>query len=841
MLTNLGRDIRFAIRSLRRDRGFALTAVLSIGLGVGANAAIFSLVNQALFRLLPVHEPERLVLLNWRGNFVGKGWGSSNLLSYPFYRDLRDQTQVFDAVFARAPFNVNLAVDDSAEPTHAEIVSGSYFSVLGIRPSLGRLIGESDDQQPGAHPVVVVSHDFWRTRLGSRPDVIGLKVRINTHPMTIIGVAAEGFNGIDWGDIPALWIPTMMKREATPDFDWLFDRRGIWLHVFGRLQPGMTRQQAQAALQPWFNAMLRADMTREDWPHVSSDQEQRYLRSWLEVLPASRGRSDLRTRLERPLLVLLAATALVLLLACLNVANLYLARGFARRKETALRLALGASRGRIVQELLLQSGILAVAGALLGTLLAPVVIKSLLSFLPQGAADVDLSAAIDARLFLFALTAAAMTAIVFSLAPAFRNARAQPSLTLKEESATLGGGIRLRRVLVIGQICLAVILLVGAGLFVRTLASLRAKGPGFSTSNDITFRVDPSGSGYSPAQAASLIRNVLTTVRSLPEVESAGLSVASLLSGGSWNQQLTIQAGRRTLTEGTVHCNAITPGFFETLGVRLLAGRNFNERDAHAVISASRVGEGPPGFRSAIVNESFARRYFGDRSPIGARLGLGNQADTPTGIEIVGVVSTFSYRGLRETDDQAFFPYFEGSFGGGSFWVRTRVPAATAFSSIRTAIRQINPALLIVGMRTVDDQINQTLVNERLLATLASGFAALAILLALVGVYGVTSFVVTRRTREIGIRVALGATRTAAAWVILRDSAIMLAAGIGLALPVVWLLGRLVESQLFGVRPMDWTTVFAATLLVALGALAASALPARRATTVNPIQALRYE
>jgi predicted permease len=353
--------------------------------------------------------------------------------------------------------------------------------------------------------------------------------------------------------------------------------------------------------------------------------------------------------------------------------------------------------------------------------------------------------------------------------------------------------------------------------------------------------VDPSGSGYSPAQAASLIRNVLTTVRSLPEVESAGLSVASLLSGGSWNQQLTIQAGRRTLTEGTVHCNAITPGFFETLGVRLLAGRNFNERDAHAVISASRVGEGPPGFRSAIVNESFARRYFGDRSPIGARLGLGNQADTPTGIEIVGVVSTFSYRGLRETDDQAFFPYFEGSFGGGSFWVRTRVPSATAFSSIRTAIRQINPALLIVGMRTVDDQINQTLVNERLLATLASGFAALAILLALVGVYGVTSFVVARRTREIGIRVALGATRTAAAWVILRDSAIMLAAGIGLALPVVWLLGRLVESQLFGVRPMDWTTVFAATLLVALGALAASALPARRATTVNPIQALRYE
>jgi predicted permease len=841
MLTNLRRELWVAVRSLRRDRGFVLTAVLSIGLGVGANAAIFSLVNQALFRLLPVHEPERLVLLNWRGRFIGKGWGSSNLLSYPLYRDLRDQTQVFDGVFARAPFTVNLAIEDSPEPTPAEIVTGSYFSVLGIRPQLGRLIADSDDHQRSAHPVVVVSHDFWRTRLASRPDVVGLPVRINTHPMTIIGVAEEGFNGIDWGQIPALWIPTMMKREATPDFDWLFDRRGIWLHVFGRLKPGMTQPEAQAALQPWFNAMLRADMTREDWPRVSPDQEQRYLRSWLEVLPASRGRSDLRAQLQRPLFVLLAATALVLLLACLNVANLYVARGFARRKETALRVALGASRGRIVRELLLQSGILAVAGALLGTLLAPAVIRALLSFLPQGDADVDLSATVDARLFVFSLTVAVMTAIVFSLAPAFRNSRARPSLILKEESSTLGAGLGLRRALVVGQIGLAIILVVGAGLFVRTLASLRAKGPGFSTSNQLTFRVDPFRSGYSPAQAASLIKTVLTTVRSLPEVESAGLSVASLLSGGSWNQQLTIQSGQRTLTEGTVHCNAITPGFFEALGVRVLAGRDFNDRDAHEVIAASSVGAGPPGFRSAIVNESFARRYFGDRSPIGARLGLGNQTDTPTNIEIVGVVNTFSYRGLRETDDQAFVPYFEGAFGGGAFWVRTRVPAALAFPSIRTAIRQIDPALLIAGMRTVDDQIDQGLVNERLLATLASGFAALAILLALVGVYGVTSFVVTRRTREIGIRVALGATRTAAAWLILRDSALMLAAGVALALPVVWFLGRFIESQLFGVHPMDWRTVSIATVLVALGALLASALPARRATSVNPIQALRHE
>jgi predicted permease len=841
MLTNLLRDVRFGLRSLLKDRGFALTAVLSIGLGVGANAAIFSLVNQALFRLLPVNEPERLVLLNWRGAFVGKGWGSSNLMSYPFYRDLRDETQLFDGVFGRAPFTVNLAFEGTPEPASAEVVTGSYFRVLGVRPFLGRLIDESDDQQPGAHPVVVVSFDYWRSRLGSEPNIVGRTVRINTHPMTVIGVAAEGFRGIDWGEVPALWIPTMMKRQATPDFDWLLDRRGRWLHVFGRLKPGVTPQQAQAGLQPWFNAMLHADTKREDWPHVSADQERRYLASWLQVLPASSGRSDLRGRLERPLLVLLAATALVLVLACLNVANLYLARGLARRRETALRLALGASRGRIVRELLVQSGILAIAGGLVGVVLAPAVIGALLSFLPQGVAGVDLSAGIDAEIFLFALAAAAVTAILFSLAPALRESRAQPSLTLKEESSTIGSGVSLRKVLVVGQIALALILLIGAGLFVRTLASLRAKGPGFATTNQMMFRIDASGSGYSPAQGAKLTRDVLTAVRNLPDVQSAAISAAELLSGGSWNQQLTIESERRLLTDGVVHCNAISPGFFETLGVPVTAGRDFSDRDAREISALLQPGEGPPGFRVAIVNESLAKRYFGNRNPIGARLGLGNQPDTTTNIEIVGVVRTFSYRGLRETDDQAFFPLFEGSIGGGSFWVRTRIPSPLVFSSIRTLIHNIDPALPIVRMRTVDEQVDRTLVNERLLAMLASAFAGLAVLLAVVGVYGVMSFVVSRRTREIGIRIALGATPRSAVWLILRDASVMLAGGVAIALPAAWGLGRLIESQLFGIRATDVSTMLAAAVLIALAALGASALPVRRATTISPMQALRHE
>jgi predicted permease len=840
-MANFLHDVRLGLRGLLKDRGFVLTAVLSIGLGVGANAAIFSLVDQALFRLLPVNEPDRLVLLNWNGSFVGKGWGSDNLMSYPFYRDLRDETHVFDGVFGRAPTTVNLSIGSTPEPAGAEIVTGSYFRVLGVRPALGRLIDESDDQQPGAHPVVVISFDYWRTRLGSNPEVVGRTILVNAHAMTVIGVAGEGFHGIDWGEVPSLWIPTMMKREATPDFDWLLDRRGRWLHVFGRLKHGMSREQAHAALAPWFSAMLQADTRREDWPHVSEAQQRRYLASTLDVLPASTGRSDLRGRLERPLLVLLAATGLVLLLACLNVANLFLARGFSRRRETALRLALGASRVRIVRELLVESGLVAIVGALLGLLIAPWVVKALIAFLPSDAAGVALNADVNLQIFAFALGAALVTALLFSLAPALRAAQVTPSSTLKQESTTIGAGVGVRKMLVVGQIALALVLLVGAGLFVRTLTGLRAKGPGFNSTNLVTVQVDLLRSGYKQVQATAVMRTVLERLKALPEVESAGLSVATLLSGGSWNQQITVDAGGRFLTDRNVHCNAISAGFFSTIGVRVTQGRDFTDRDSLDPSTARPLGDRGSPFRSAIVNDSFVRRYLGTKNPIGARIGLGNEPGTVTTIEIVGVVPTFAYRGLRQTDDQAFFPAFESTLAGGSFWVRTRVPSTSAFAAIREVFRQVDPALPIGRMRTVEDQLDQSLLNERLLAMLAGAFAGLAILLALVGVYGVMSFVVSQRTREIGIRVALGATRGRAISLILRDTVAMLGSGVALALPAVWGLGRLIESQLFGIRAMDGPTIIGAALLVAVGALCASALPVRRATAISPLQALRHD
>jgi putative ABC transport system permease protein len=827
----LGRDLKLALRGLRRERAFGLVAVLSIGLGVGANAAIFSLVDQALYRRLPVRDPERLVLLSWNGTFVGSGWGSGNLLPHPLFRDLKAQNQVFDGMFARFPTSVHLAVDGAAEPVNADIVSGAYFQVLGVRPALGRLLDESDDVTPGGHPVVALAYDFWRSRLGGRPDIVGRKVLVNGHPMTVVGVAAAGFRGLDFGEVPDLFVPTMMKAQATPEFDWLDDRRGRWLHVFGRLKPGLTIREAQARLAPWFKTELVSDTRDPSWPVVSAEERAAFLAASLDVLPAATGRSDLRQRLEQPLFVLLAATGLVLLLACLNVANLCLARAFARRRDTALRLAIGASRGRVVRQLLVESGVLAVLGALAGTALAPLVTSSLIAFLPDA---VDLHAGVNPRVFLFGLAVALGTGVVFGLVPALYASRTQPATALREDTRTVTGGLVVRRALVASQIALALVLLVGSFLFVGTLANLRQRGPGFRTTNLIGFRVDPGRAGYDTQAARALMERLVGTLRERPEVESASLSTASLLGPGSWNTRLTVDAGERFVAQG-IHCNAVGPGYFETLGARVLEGRAFDERD--------RRDEPPFEFRSAIVNERFARRHFPGRSPLGARLAFGAGPAVRTEIEIVGVVETFSYRarGLREPEEQAFFPFLEGERGAAQLYVRTRSSSTAAFAAIRGAVGGAFPGLALEGLRTLDDQLDRALANERLLAMLATTFALLAVLLAVVGLYGVTSFVVARRTREIGIRMALGATRRAALLLVVADTARLVAAGVLAALPAVWALGRLVEGQLFGVAATDARTLAAAAALVACAALAAAAAPARRATAVSPVEALRDE
>jgi predicted permease len=825
-------DLRFSLRSFRRSPSFTATAVISLALGIGATTAIYSLVDQVLLHALPVREPQRLVLVDWNGLQVAGAFGSYNLMSYPFCRELQGQQRFFEGVLCRAATTVNLSTGEEARPAGAEVVSGTYFTVLGVAPALGRLLSADDDRTPGASPVVVISYDFWRTQLAGAPDAIGRKVLVNRHPMTIVGVAAPGFRGIDVGEIPSLWIPASMAADAYPGFDDLLGRTR-WMQVLARLAPGVTPAQAQAGLQPWFKAWIEEDTRRPGFPVLTADRRRRFLASTLKLTPAPQGHSTLRRRLSEPLWVLFAATGVLLGLACLNVAGLFLARGSARGREISTRLALGASGGRIGRQLLADSVLLALAGGLLGIVLAPIAMQTLIAFLPRDAAPNGLESAIDTRLLLFAFLVSVAAGILAGFAPAMQVSRRALISSLRERGGTAFGGVRLRKAIVTLQIAFTLILVIGAALFVRTLAGLMAKGPGFDTSSLISFGIDPLRNGYSTAEADRLVHRIHDEIRASGRTRASAVARFPLLFGGSWNNPMTIQAGQRIVTDREVHLNAVSPGFFATLGTRIVAGRGFDERD----LAPAREGGRPV----AIVNQAFVNRYLEGRSPLGALVCQGGGPDAKPNVEVVGVVANINYRAVREEWEQAYFPMVRGESTGGTFYVRVQGPPEAAFQSIRTILHRTDPTLPLTFLRTLDEQVNRSLNTERMLAALSGGFGTLALLLSLVGLYGVMSFVVAQRTREIGIRLALGATRPAAVWLVLRDAFVMIAAGIAIALPCVWAMGRLVQSELYDLKPTDPATIGAATLILCSGAVAAALIPAQRASAVNPTEALRFE
>jgi predicted permease len=531
--------------------------------------------------------------------------------------------------------------------------------------------------------------------------------------------------------------------------------------------------------------------------------------------------------------VLFAATAVLLALACLNVAGLFLARGSAREREIGTRIALGASRGRIARQLLADSVLLALAGGSLGLALAPLAIRGLIAFLPAGSAPSALSATLDARLLFFAFVVSFSAGLLAGFAPAMQAGRRSPIVSLRERAGTSSGGARLRKAIVTFQIAFTLILVIGAALFVRTLTELMAKGPGFDTSRLISFGVNPARNGYSDAAGERLVRRLLDEIRASRIARHSAVAQVQLLTGGSWNNQMTIQSTDRLISDREVHLNAVSTGFFATLGTGIVAGRDFEEHDSIP------VSEG--GRRVAIVSQLFAKRYFANRSPLGALICEGSGPDAKPDTEIVGVVDEISYRGIREEWEQAYFPRVRGEASGGSFYLRVQGPSDAAFSRIRSIVRDIDPALPILYLHKFDEQVNRSLNTERLLAALSTAFGALALLLSLVGLYGVMSFVVTQRTREIGIRLALGATRTATLWLVLRDALAMIAAGTAIALPSAWTLGSLVESQLYDVKPTDPATIATATVILCTAALAAALIPAHRASAVNPTDALRFE
>jgi predicted permease len=826
-------DLRFSARSFLRSPGFTAATLLSLALGIGATTAIYSLVDQVVLHALPVRDPARLVLVDWKGDQAAAGgFGSWNLMSYPICRDLQQQTQFFDGVLCRAEIQVNLSAGGDPKPVAAEIVSGSYFPVLGIGPALGRVIEEPDDAAPGAGPVVVLSNYFWQAEFGGAADIIGRKLLINRHPMTVVGVAAAGFHGVDVGAVPALWVPASMYAEAIPGSEDLLRRPARWMQILARLRPDLTPKQVQAGLQPWFKAWLPDNMLRPGFPVITADRRRRYLASTLELTSAPRGHSPLRRSLSQPLWLLFAATGILLGLACLNVAGLFLARGSARGREFGTRLALGASRGRIGRQLLADSVLLGLAGGLLGVAVAPLAIRALIAFLPQDGAASALRGTLSPPLLAFAFFASLAAGLLSGLTPALHAGGGSLVSSLRERAGTGFGGVRLRKCIVTLQVAFSLILVIGAALFVRTLTGLLAKGPGFETSGILSFAIAPVQSGYSITDAARLVRHLDEEVRALPATRDSAAARWAFLTGGSWINPMTIQVDRRILT-GDVHLNAVTPGFFSTLGIRILAGRSFDARDSRP--------PGEAGHRSVIVNEAFVKRYLAGRDPLGLHIGEGSGPDAKPDIVIVGVCASFNYRGLRDDSEQAFFPMFEGDDAGATFYIKARGAPEQAIPSIRRIVRQADPRLPILWFRTLNDQVNRSLSTERLLAAISGSFGVLALLLSLIGLYGVMSFVVTRRTREIGIRMALGATGASAIRLVLRDAIAMIAAGMAIGLLCFAALGKLVQSQLFGITATDPATVAAATLVLAAGALAAAFIPAWRASNVSPTDALRLE
>jgi predicted permease len=833
---NLLQDLRFAARSFRKSPIFVVVAVLSLALGIGANTAIFTLVDQLLLRLLPVKDPQRLVLFWGRGDHYGSNNGRYKL-SYPMYEDFRDHNQVFSGMFCRWATGFSISFEGKTEVVEGELVSGSYFPVLGVGAALGRVLTPDDDKVPGGHPIGVISYRYWLNHFAAKPDVIGKKILVDGYPITVVGVSQAGFDGTDPGSSPDIRIPLMMQAQMNPtmnEFYNLKNRRGRWVNVFGRLKPGVSLTQAQASLQPFFHQILQMEVQEKEFAKTAPETRQAFLSMWLELLPASKGDSGLRRQFASPLLVLTAVVGLVLLIACANVANLLIARATARQKEIAVRLALGASRSRIVSQLLVESLTLAIAGGVAGLFLAVWMDRALLAFLPSMMSPVTVSTVPDWRILTFNLMVSLATGIVFGLVPALQSTRPHLAGTLKDQVGSIAGGasVGLRKALVAAQVMLSLLLLIGAGLFIRSLRNLRDLDPGFHTANLIGFAVNPPLNGYKPERSLDFYRQLRENLDAIPGVESASLAIMPVLTGDEWDNSMSVEGFQHKPNETPdAHMQFISPDYFKTMNIQLIAGRDFRMSD----------GRGAP--KVCIVNERFARRFFKNGLAVGKHIGMDGNPGAKLDIEIIGVARDTKYESMRdEIPIEVYQPYQQVDFVLGMYaYVRTARQPEQAFANVRQVVNNFDPNLPVFQMKTIEAQMEESLITERLVATLSTGFGILATLLAAIGLYGVMAYMVAQRTREIGVRMALGAASGDVVWLVMKEVLLLAGIGIAIGLPAAWGLTRMVKSQLYGIQPNDAMTIIAATLGIALVALVAGYVPARRATLVDPMRALRWE
>jgi predicted permease len=834
-------DIRYALRTLRKSPGFAFTVIVTLALGIGANTAVFTLVDQALLRMLPVQQPRELVRFEWTGTFSGSGssFGGeiSNYFSYPMYEDLRDQNQAFTGILAADRTGVGVSWHNQAENKDAEIVSGNYFQLLGLKPALGRLLTPQDDTAKNANPVLVLSYDYWKARFASSPDVVGQSLLINGHSFTILGVAPENFQSAIGGYKPGVFIPISMVEEAMPwvaPRDDLNNHQSVWLTLVARLKPGMTMPRAEASLAPLWHNLRAYELT------LYKARSEKFKKGFVEqsrlnVLDDSTGFSPDRMELKTPLLILMSMAGLLVAMCAINVATLLLLKAAGRAREMSMRYALGASRMRIVSQLLVEGGLLGAAGAAAGLALAPVVAATLVRIMTNADPGSEpYSASIDGRVFLFTLGVSVVISLLFSIAPVLHFLRPDLAQSLRQNSGTASrGSQRFRKVAVGAQIALTVMLLGGAGLFVRTLDNLRHQSVGFETANLATFSLDPTMSGYGEDRTPQIVSNALDAVRRIPGVTNASATTDSELSGNTSSSSFTVQ-GYKPAEDERLNFEQpwVAPGYFATLRQPLLAGREFSASDA----------QGAP--RVAIVNLALAKRFYGSaQNALGRAVGEGRGDDVHPDTTIVGVVGDVKHQNLRtEIGPAVYRPYAQEKHPEGvQVYVRTAQLPQTVEAAIRQTMHQVDPTLVVDGLRTMDAQVDRSASDERALAILAMGFSALAMVLAAVGLYGVLAYSTEQRTREIGVRLALGAQRGSVMVLVVREMVMIAALATALAVPSTIALARLFRSQLYGVTFADPPTLAGAVMLTAIMVALAAALPARRAAATEPMQALRTE
>lgn len=838
-------DLRIGVRGLARTPGFTVAALISLALGIGANTAIFTLFNAILLRPLPVPHPEQLLLFG-RGRSVGSTDGMPNgdteLFSYPFYREFAGRTTSFGGVAAQSSIQMGsrLSLNGGAmEHVRIDLVSGSYFSVLGVNPAMGRVLAENDDRAAGASPVAVASYGWFQRHFGGDPGAIGRLVHIQGRDYTIVGVAGAGFVGISPAQPTDLWIPLSMEKEISPGWNGLTDHDFQSLYLVGRLKPGIALAQSAAATNVLFRQIIRGEyLGGNASPHDLAELQ----RARVDLTSAANGLPGLRLRYAAPIVILMGIVALVLLIACANIANMLFARGVARGRELAVRQALGATRRRIVVQLLTESCLLSTAGAAIGVLLAWRGLHLLLAVASQGPETMPLDLSADYRVLGFTLLVTVLTALLFGVAPALRSARLELTPALRDGRGASSAASRgaLSRSLIVGQVALSILLLALAGLFVRSLLNLGQVDLGFDPRNVTVFSLDEyTASLPLDSRLVQLQQQIEQKVQAIPGVQSASFSMFTF-NQGEWSDSLTMQGVERTKENSQdVLYNVIGTEYLQTVGIPMIAGRKFNLQDN---------ARSP---HVAIVNETLAKTFFPDQSPLGHRFclcdqGVGHAQKLDFDVEIVGVVRDAKYvRPGENVHMTAYFPYAQRIQYFGNFSVKSAMPAESLIPSVRRAIAEVNPEIAVAQVEPLASEVQGSIATQRLIGWLSAFFAALAVFLAAIGTYGLISYSVARRTNEIGVRVALGAQVPALLWMVLRESLALLAIGLVIGVPVALGVtrgtGNVLKGQLFHVSSTDPVAFVAAACVVSAMTVAAAWIPARRAAMTDPLAALRCE